>query len=74
MQRLVSGISSPSQTVGGIKAEVSDREIGRYRPMIIVNEEITTAEGAALRGKWERQREHWPLQFCRVHRRWVASA
>lgn len=48
--------SSPSQTVGGIKAEVSDREIGRYRPMIIVNEEITTAEGAALRGKWERQR------------------
>ncbi|HFG1699826.1 TPA: phage baseplate assembly protein [Vibrio cholerae] len=48
--------SSPAQTVGGIKAEVKDVEIGRYRPMIIVNEEITTAEGAARRGQWERQR------------------
>ncbi|WP_240222854.1 phage baseplate assembly protein [Rheinheimera hassiensis] len=43
-------------TVGGIKADVKDSEIGRYRPMIIVNEEITTAEGAARRGQWERQR------------------
>lgn len=43
-------------TVGGIKADVTDDEIGRYRPMIIVNEEITTAEGAAKRGQWERQR------------------
>lgn len=47
---------SPLSTVGGIKAEVKDAEISRYRPMIIVNEEITTAEGAAKRGQWERQR------------------
>ncbi|AVI67213.1 phage tail protein [Shewanella sp. WE21] len=43
-------------SVGGIKADVKDNEIGRYRPLIIVNEEITTAEGAARRGQWERQR------------------
>lgn len=43
-------------TVGGIKADVTDSEIGRYRPLIIVNEEVTTAEGAAKRGQWERQR------------------
>jgi len=42
--------------VGGIKVDVKDNEIGRYRPLIIVNEEITTAEGAAKRGQWERQR------------------
>ncbi|PSU49490.1 phage tail protein [Photobacterium frigidiphilum] len=47
---------APLSTVGGIKAEVKDEEISRYRPMIIINEEITTAEGAAKRGQWERQR------------------
>ncbi|MEZ8102155.1 phage baseplate assembly protein [Vibrio bivalvicida] len=47
---------APLSTVGGIKAEVTDSDISRYRPMIIVNEEITTAEGAAKRGQWERQR------------------
>ncbi|MFA0001726.1 phage tail protein, partial [Vibrio lentus] len=47
---------SALSTVGGIKAEVKDADINRYRPMIIINEEITTAEGAAKRGQWERQR------------------
>ena len=42
--------------VGGIEANITDKEIGRYRPMIIINEEVTTAEGAAKRGQWERQR------------------
>lgn len=42
--------------VGGIKSEITDSEINRYRPIIIVNEEITTAEGASKRGQWERQR------------------
>ncbi|HGZ7313123.1 TPA: phage baseplate assembly protein [Vibrio parahaemolyticus] len=48
--------SAPLSSVGGISAEVTDTEVDRYRPMIIVNEEITTAEGAAKRGQWERQR------------------
>lgn len=43
-------------SVGGIKSEITDSEINRYRPIIIVNEEITTAEGASKRGQWERQR------------------
>ncbi|PMM38112.1 phage baseplate assembly protein [Vibrio lentus] len=47
--------AEPSNVVG-IKAEVKDADINRYRPMIIINEEITTAEGAAKRGQWERQR------------------
>ncbi|MGD1469022.1 phage baseplate assembly protein [Vibrio harveyi] len=48
--------SSESITVGGIEANVKDSEIKRYRPLIIVNEEITTADGAAKRGQWEKQR------------------
>jgi len=47
--------NSPS-SVGGFKATITDDEITRYRPMIIINDEITTAEGAARRGQWERQR------------------
>lgn len=46
----------PLENVGGIAASIKDNEIKRYRPMIIVNEDITTAEGASLRGQWERQR------------------
>ncbi len=46
----------PLSSVGGISAEVIDSDVGRYRPMVIVNEEISTAEGAAKRGQWERQR------------------
>ncbi|OUS51472.1 phage tail protein [Shewanella sp. SACH] len=48
--------SAPISAVGGIKADIKDPQISRYRPLIIVNEEITTAEGAAKRGQWERQR------------------
>ncbi|MFN1515323.1 phage baseplate assembly protein [Vibrio owensii] len=48
--------AADSVTVGGIEANVKDSEIKRYRPLIIVNEEITTADGAAKRGQWERQR------------------
>ncbi|HHF0547119.1 TPA: phage baseplate assembly protein [Vibrio alginolyticus] len=48
--------TADSVTVGGIEANVRDSEIKRYRPTIIVNEEITTADGAAKRGQWERQR------------------
>lgn len=47
-----SGLSA----VGGIQAKVTDKEITRYRPMIIINEEIATADGASKRGQWERQR------------------
>ncbi|NOI14842.1 phage baseplate assembly protein [Vibrio hepatarius] len=48
--------SNSASSVGGFKATITDDEITRYRPMIIVNDEITTAEGAARRGQWERQR------------------
>lgn len=48
--------TNSSSNIGGFKATVSDDEITRYRPMIIINDEITTAEGAAKRGQWERQR------------------
>ena len=42
--------------IGGQKAEITDKDITRYRPKIIVNDEISTAEGASKRGQWERQR------------------
>lgn len=46
----------PLENVGGFKATVTDEDVSRYRPVIIVNDEVTTAAGASLRGKWERQR------------------
>lgn len=48
--------STALSTVGGIQAKVTDPDVRRYRPMVIINEEITTAEGASKRGQWERQR------------------
>lgn len=48
--------SADLSTVGGLQAQIDDPDIGRYRPRIIVNDEIATAEGASIRGKWERQR------------------
>lgn len=48
--------TNSSGAIGGFKATVTDDEISRYRPLIIVNDEITTAAGAARRGQWERQR------------------
>lgn len=47
---------APAQSIVGLSATVSDSEITRHRPLIILNDEITTAEGAARRGQWERQR------------------
>lgn len=46
----------PLSTVGGQKATITDKEINRYRPRIIVNEDVMTAAGASKRGQWERQR------------------
>jgi prophage tail gpP-like protein len=46
----------PLENVGGIKSTVTDQDVKRYRPLIIVNDEVTTAAGASLRGQWERQR------------------
>lgn len=41
---------------GGIEVTVRDSDISRYRPLIIMSDEITTADGASKRGQWERQR------------------
>ncbi|MGO2235524.1 MAG: phage baseplate assembly protein [Marinomonas sp.] len=46
----------PLENIGGIKSTVTDQDVKRYRPLIIVNDEVTTAAGASLRGQWERQR------------------
>lgn len=46
----------PLENVGGIKSTITDQDVKRYRPLIIVNDEVTTAAGASLRGQWERQR------------------
>lgn len=42
--------------VGGQKATITDPEITRYRPRIIIAEDVTTAEGASRRGQWQKQR------------------
>ena len=49
-------VEVPAENVGGIEAVVRDNEVGRYRPIVIVNEDITTVVGASKRGQWERQR------------------
>lgn len=47
--------SAPS-TLGGQKAVVTDPSITRYRPRIIIAEDVTTAAGASIRGQWQMQR------------------
>lgn len=47
--------TAPS-TIGGQKATVTDPEVPRYRPRIIIAEDITTAAGASTRGQWQKQR------------------
>lgn len=42
--------------IGGLKVVIKDPEITRYRPKIILSEDVMTAEGASLRGQWQRQR------------------
>ena len=43
-------------TIGGQKATITDPDITRYRPRIIIAEDVTTAEGASRRGQWQKQR------------------
>ncbi|HBY9746492.1 TPA: phage tail protein [Klebsiella pneumoniae] len=46
----------PVKMVGGRQAVVSDPEITRYRPKILVNEESLTVGGASDRGEWYKTR------------------
>ncbi|HEJ9179967.1 TPA: phage tail protein [Serratia marcescens] len=42
----------PVKVVGGRQTVVSDPEINRYRPKILVNEDNLTVGGASARGEW----------------------
>jgi prophage tail gpP-like protein len=42
--------------VGGRQTVVSDPEITRYRPKILVNEDSLTVGGASARGEWYKTR------------------
>jgi len=46
---------SPKQ-IGGKQTIVTDPEVTRYRPKIILSEDIATAGGSAMRGQWNKQR------------------
>lgn len=43
-------------TIGGQKAVIPDADVRRYRPKIIINEDVFTVDGASKRGQWQRQR------------------
>ncbi|MDU7778705.1 MAG: contractile injection system protein, VgrG/Pvc8 family [Aeromonas caviae] len=43
-------------TLGGQKATVTDPAVTRYRPRIIIAEDVTTVAGASKRGQWQKQR------------------
>lgn len=45
-----------SKSLGGQQAVVTDAEVSRYRPRIIIAEDVTTAAGASRRGQWQKQR------------------
>ncbi len=47
--------TAPS-TIGGQKAIVTDPAVTRYRPRIIIAEDVTTVAGASKRGQWQKQR------------------
>lgn len=47
--------ASPS-TIGGQKAIIKDPDVTRYRPRIIIAEDVTTVAGASKRGQWQKQR------------------
>ncbi|MGU5714783.1 phage baseplate assembly protein [Aeromonas taiwanensis] len=47
--------TAPS-TIGGQKAVVTDPAVTRYRPRIIIAEDVTTVAGASKRGQWQKQR------------------
>ncbi len=46
---------SPKQ-IGGMQTIVTDPEINRYRPKIVISEDIVTAGGSSMRGQWQKQR------------------
>lgn len=46
----------PVKMVGGRQTVVSDPEITRYRPKILVNEDSLTVGGASARGEWYKTR------------------
>jgi prophage tail gpP-like protein len=48
--------STAVATVGGQKATVIDPDVTRYRPRIIIAEDVTTVAGASKRGQWQKQR------------------
>ncbi|WP_311567231.1 phage baseplate assembly protein [Photobacterium arenosum] len=60
-QYIVKGVADaldgwePSQ-VSGNQVVIKDNLVQRYRPKIIITEEVFTAEGASRRGQWQRQR------------------
>ncbi len=43
-------------TIGGQKAVIKDPDVTRYRPRIIIAEDVTTVAGASKRGQWQKQR------------------
>ncbi|WP_265556584.1 phage baseplate assembly protein [Serratia grimesii] len=46
----------PTKVVGGRQVVVTDSEITRYRPKILVNEDNLTVGGASARGEWYKAR------------------
>jgi prophage tail gpP-like protein len=43
-------------TLGGQKATITDPAVTRYRPRIIIAEDVTTVAGASKRGQWQKPR------------------
>ncbi|MFM5095780.1 phage baseplate assembly protein [Aeromonas rivipollensis] len=48
--------NAATSTIGGQKAVVTDPAVTRYRPRIIIAEDVTTVAGASKRGQWQKQR------------------
>jgi len=48
--------ATATSTLAGQKSTITDPGVTRYRPRIIIAEDITTAAGASKRGQWQKQR------------------
>lgn len=48
--------NAATSTIGGQKAVVTDPAVTRYRPRILIAEDVTTVAGASKRGQWQKQR------------------
>ncbi len=48
--------AEPAAKIGGQLISVDDKGVTRYRPKIILSEEVFTADGASRRGQWQKQR------------------